>query len=742
MKTMPRLSLIVLSLVVFLTGFAAAPAAAPLPQQAVREANISFALLGQTDQVMNGPYASLSMIFSTPANWAFRDGAELQLVLGSQVATESGATIQDGQYIGATMTVTLDKNAISTLPLVAGPAVPYLISIPASALVSPYDDGHHQLSLFLNAGLDCDRTLHRTSVIVSATSQFTLPYDEVAPITDLTLLPRPLYQRNSVFPVPTFLVVPDAPSTQEMQAAFTVAAAFGRLTSGNQPLELLPISSLGTDLRNSSNLILLGKSSFLSTVPAPWSDNVLVATAMLPDDGRLQLAISPWNPARAALIVTGSSDAGVVKAAQALSNNNIQTSGRSDLAVVAEVGPASLAADQNGVLLPLVKTHTFAELGYGVVTVTGAGSMDSFFKFVIPPGMVADNDTYLDLTFDNSPAADLSASDLSVYVNGKPIGGAPLTDQTSSATTQRIRIPLSVLLPGSNQLRIQATLVPLTLCSSPGNTNLWLSILPESVLSLPLKPAPVVVSADRDLSKYPYPFANQPTLSNLAFVIPKDDPLLWNQAAQIAYGIGRGSSGAIFDLAVAYDGELNDPVRQGRDMIVLGLPTNLKFAKDALALLPAPFEPGSNTAVISGQQVSYRFPPDISLGYLELLPSPWSADHTALLVSGTNANGINFASGALTNSTLLAALKGNLAIIDGKNVTVLDTRTGLGLSALAADNRAQPAPATPAVPASSLPVSSTNQHSWILTAIAALLVLIAIVVLIALLQMRAARRAQ
>ena len=48
---------------------------------------------------------------------------------------------------------------------------------------------------------------------------------------------------------------------------------------------------------------------------------------------------------------------------------------------------------------------------------------------------------------------------------------------------------------------------------------------------------------------------------------------------RFAYSIGRGSSGAIFDLAVAYDGELNDPVRQGRDMIVLGLPTNLKFAE-------------------------------------------------------------------------------------------------------------------------------------------------------------------
>ncbi len=339
--------------------------------------------------------------------------------------------------------------------------------------------------------------MHRTSVIVSSTSQFALLYDEVAPITDLTLLPRPLYQRNAVFPVPTYLVIPDAPSTQEMQAALTVAAAFGRMTSGNQSLTMLPLGRLSDEIRNSSNLILLGKTPFFSTLPAPWTAATLVPAAMLPDDGRLQLAVSPWNGARAVLIISGDSDMGVVKAAQALSNNNIQTSGRSDLAVVAEVGAASQSPDQQAVLSFPVKTHTFADLGYGIITLTGAGSMDSFFKFVIPPGMVADNDSYLDLTFDNSPAADLTASDLSVYINGKAIGGAVLSPQTTSVTTQRLRIPLTVLLPGANQLRIQATLVPLTLCSSPGNTNLWLTILPESVLSLPLKPAPVVVSADR-----------------------------------------------------------------------------------------------------------------------------------------------------------------------------------------------------------------------------------------------------
>ncbi len=133
MKTISRLALRILSLAAFLTGFAAVPSPTVAPQQSVGQANVSFGLLGQTDQVMNGPYATLSIVFSTPANWAFRDGAELQLVLSSQVTTEAGALIQDGQYIGATMTVTLDKNVIATLPLIAGPAVPYKISIPVSA---------------------------------------------------------------------------------------------------------------------------------------------------------------------------------------------------------------------------------------------------------------------------------------------------------------------------------------------------------------------------------------------------------------------------------------------------------------------------------------------------------------------------------------------------------------------------------------------------------------------------------
>ena len=60
-------------------------------------------------------------------------------------------------------------------------------------------------------------------------------------------------------------------------------------------------------------------------MPAPLTNNAFNPQGMQTDDGILELAVSPWNNARSLLIVSGNTDAGVVKAAQALSNNNIQT---------------------------------------------------------------------------------------------------------------------------------------------------------------------------------------------------------------------------------------------------------------------------------------------------------------------------------------------------------------------------------------------------------------------------------
>ncbi len=603
-------------------------------------------------------------------------------------------------------------------------------------LKSPFNDGRHELSLFLDAGNDCTDTTRHTSIVISAASHFSIPYAEQTPNLDLTTLPRPIFQRDSIFPVNSTLVVPDAPTAQEMQAALTIASSFGRMSSGQMSVSLVPMSQLTAEMRTQSELIFVGKSSALSllqgvALPSPLQSNTFAAPGMQTDDGILQMAVSPWNTGRAMLVVGGNSDAGVVKAAQALSNENIQTVGDHNLALIANVAPPTTSRVDT--TLPQ-DTRTFEDLGYNILTMNGVGRADTFVRFTIPPGYTATEDTYLDMTFNHSGLLDFNRSGLTVFMNGNLIGSVLLSQQTASTTTQRIKIPLSSLTTSTNELKFEADLAPLSQCSFLDFGNLWLSILPESVLHMPLQPATAGTVSLRDLSSYPYPFASDPTLSNLAFILPKGDASAWSTAAGIALQLGRQSPGALFNVGVAYDGEVPDDIRNNRNLIVIGLPSTTKLLTDINDSLPAPFEKGTNVAVVQGQQVSYRFPENTDLGYLELLNSPWNADRVILAVVGSTPAGVAQAGAVLTNAVQRGSLKGNFVLVNGDTLSVADTRTGLGLASVgdSAGVPPQPAMANAATPApQTANALFSSETGWIPLVVGGLALMILIVIIIA-----------
>lgn len=724
--------------------FTVAIAAPPAQTTTGNEAVIRLDMIGETDTLLRGPFATMNARFGLPANWAFESAASLQLIITSTFISESSQTIPNGQFIGSTLNVSFNDSDVATIPLLAGPSVTYDIPIPASALQSHLNDGRHQLSLFLDAGNDCTDSTRHTSIVISAASHFTIPFAEQTPTLDLTTLPRPIFQRDSIFPVNSTLVVPDQPTAQELQAALTVATSFGRMSNGEMSVSLVPMSQITPEMRTDSQLIFIGKSSTLSLLqgvdlPAPVSSRSFAPDGMQADDGILQIAVSPWNTGRALLVVSGNTDAGVVKAAQALSSENIQTIGDHRLALIANVLPPTAAQQSNTTLQR--ETQTLAELGYGIITMNGVGRKESLVRFTLPPGFVAAEDTYLDLTVNHSGLLDFSRSGLTVFMNQNLIGSVLLSEQTASTVTQRIRIPASSLTTGTNELRFQGDLAPISQCSILDFSNLWLSILPESILHLPLRPAIAGSVQLRDMSSYPYPFASEPTLSNLAFVLTKNDASTWNAAAQIALQLGRQSSGALFNLAVAYDGEIPDDIRNGRNMIVIGLPSDLPLLKELKDSLPAPFDEGTNVAVLQGQQVAYRFPADADLGFLELLASPWNAERVILTVVGTTQAGIEQASRILTNATSRNRLRGNFVLVNGESLSVADTRTGLGLAdisdvsvASAAQPQVAEAGAT-AIPASPVSVL-TNDVGWIPVVVGGLAVAILIVLIIAALTRR------
>jgi hypothetical protein len=728
-----------LSSLVFTVG-----GAAPLAQTLDgNEAVIRFDMLGESDALLRGPYGTQTIRFGLPANWAFEDGAALQLIMTANLITDASQTVAEGQFIGATLTVSFDKEAVATVPILAGSNVAYDIPIPATVLDSPFSDGRHELELFLDAGNDCNDTTRQTSVVISSSSHFTIPFAEQEPVIDLTSLPRPIFQRDSIFPVDVALVVPDSPTAGELQAAMTVASSFGRMSGGEMSVELFPMGAVTPELRTNSQLIFVGKSSTLSllqgaSLPSPLQGNTFAAPGMQEEDGILQMAISPWNTGRAVLVVGGNTDAGVIKAAQALSNENIQTVGDRSLALVANVAPPTLGGQPNATIPQ--EMRTFSDLGTGILTMNGVGRSESIVRFNMPPGFVATGDAYLDLMFNHSGLLDFNRSGLTVFLNGNLIGSVLLSQQTASTTTQRIKIPVSSLETNMNELRFEVDLAPLSQCSFLDTSNLWLSILPESILNLPLSPATADAVSLGDLGSYPFPFTSEPTLSNLAFVLPKNDPASWNAAAQVALQLGRQAAGALFSPGVAFDGEIPDEIRTSRNLIVVGLPSEMQIFQELNDSLPAPFEEGSNVAVLQGQQVAYRFPAESDLGFLELLASPWNSEHVILAIVGTTPEGVRQASAALTNPLLRSRLKGNFVLVNDQSLSVADTRTGLGLASVSAQgNASAQIPTTSeetAVEPEPTTVFSTSSVSWIPMVVGGLLVAILVVIIIAALTRR------
>jgi hypothetical protein len=724
------LAVVLASLVMslFMTGTASAQTETANP------AIIRFDMLGQPDSLLRGPYGTTNIRFGLPANWSFQEGGSLQLIVTANVVSGSADTVADGQFIGSTLSVTFNNNSVTTIPLVAGSNVTYDIPLPAATFTSPFNDGRHELTLFLDAGNDCDQsTTRHTTVVVSSASHFTIPYMEQAPALDLTNLPRPIFQRDSIFPLGTSLVIPDSPTAQEMQAALTVSASLGRMTGGELKMSMIPMSQLNQDLRTNSQLVFVGKASTLSLLqgvplPSPVQNNAFAPAGLQENDGVLQLAVSPWNTGRAMLVVSGNTDAGVVKAAQALSNETIQTVGDKSLSLIADVLAAANAPQSTSIPQ---ETRTFSELGYSIINMAGIGRSDAFVRFNLPPGFVAGNDTYIDLTFNHSGLLDFTRSGLTVFMNGNLIGSVLLSPQTASTVTQRIKIPPSSLSTSGNELKFEVDLAPISQCSFADFSNLWLSILPESVLHMPVQPATAGTQSLRDLGTYPFPFTSEPTLSNLAFIVSKDDPLGWNAASQVAFHMGRQATGALFNLTAAYDGEIPEDVRNGHNLVIVGLPSNLQIVDELRETLPAPFENGTNVAVVQGQQVAYRFPSEADLGYLELMASPWNAERAILAVLGSTPVGMQQSATALGAPLLRSKLRGNFAMINGESITVADTRTGLGLAGLSADVNATAQPAANATPVPNTAPSVLTGVSWIPMVVGGLALAIFIVLIIA-----------
>lgn len=694
----------------------------PTPQAVANQNNlVPFSLLGYSERTLRGPFDSSGLWFWLPSDWVLTDGAQIQLSFDT-FFNGTGAPQQNPSPSRGKIEVRWNYNLLTTITLDQSGERTFTIPIPADLLTSKTQTDVQGLQLLLDSMVDCDYDWH-TTVVVHPTSKFVFPHRVVPPLTDLRILPRPIYQ-GSFAADTAMVVVPDKPTVSELQSALSIAAGFGQMSNGKLNLTLVPVSQLTKEVQAASQLILVGKPATLPmlkqlNLPSAPNDSGWNVAGAGAEDGVIQMAISPWNPSRVVLVVSGNTDAAIVKAAQAISFGVVKVSPQPNLALVADVHPNLQSS-------PAAVDRTLANLGYSNVTLQDLGGNISEIRFYVPPGQAPNSDAYWDLVFNHSAMLDYNRAGLLVRLNDEPVGSVRFTDETAKQGIARIPLPRSSIRAGVNRITVETDLIPRFTCLDPHLSLLWITLRSESVLHLPLGP---VQDKDLqrviDLSTYPDVFALDPTLSTTAFVLPANDPQAWRQAARLAFDLGSRRGIAMADLIAVFGDGVSDSVRKSRDLLIVGHPSDLPIVAQLHDVLPAPFEPGSDLAVERNMRVVYRILPGSSVGYLQVLAAPWSEQRVVWAVLGNDSAGLESVVNALTVSRLRAKLSGNYAFLNGEQIVVGDTRVapiGSGLTPTTVISSPGTAP-------QDAPSTSTGRLGWTLPALGISVGLMVIVLL-------------
>ncbi len=636
------------------------------------DGQVLFAQLITDDIEMTGPFDSENILFNLPPNWALSPGGTVNLSMAVAFNLPIQPTSGALPYSGGTLTVRFNDAVIGVVSLNQLGENTVAFRIPDSALRSVRDDGLDELRFTLDSGFSCNFD-ENMLLIIHTNSSMSLPHTTVVPSTKLVEFPSPIFRSDSFYQSSALVIIPDQPSPAELQAALSIAAGFGNLTSRRLLMDINAIGHLSQQQILANHLILVGRAataSFSSALklPMPVSGGRFENPNGHPDDGIVQMINSPWSADKVVLVVSGNSDAGTVKAAQAVTTGILRPNALPNVAIIDQVQSVSPTAGATA-------DQTLSQLGYKNDNFSQVGVNTAEYRFRLPPGEQPSDDAYFELSFGHSALLDYARSGIVMTLNGTPIGSTGLTEQTAGTAVNRVRfsIPRAIVLTGSNVLRITFNLTPVDRCSNPNLSAVFANIWADSLLHLPTTKAVTSATVNYNLTLYPAPFANNPTLGETAFVLQKGDIEGWRAAFNIAAYLGDQANGLIMTPMAFFGDNVPASERSKYSFLMIGEASKLALIKDINSVLPAPFESAGDLAAEPQMQVKYRISPTALVGYVQILPSPWNSNQAILLATGNTTQSELWAASYLIEPQSYR-LAGNFAAINDQQVVTTDTR--------------------------------------------------------------------
>jgi hypothetical protein len=685
-------------LVLISLALVAAGRAAPALQTGTQVSQVPLTQLGlEPFAALQGPYAQVEMAFSLPPDWQALEGSavtlDLQNFFSSFVPVQGEVTQED--LIAGHLSVRLDGELIYRNVLSANGAQQLNLPLPAAALSA---GPQHRLTLDWDASASCALNLSST-VLIEPSSALTINYANSLVAADLSLLPYPFFMPGGLESAGSVIVLPTDASETQVAAGLAAAAALGRWAP-EQDINLVTENALSEAQRSGQHLIFVGPLEAFRSLQGVVLPHSQDATLRLPAGSRAGLGFieagpSPWNVQRAVLVISGGSDAAVLRAAIA-SGGALILNEALNLALIPEdtQPPAARPDFESATLAQLGQgDHTFSQSQHGTLTV----------PFYISPERALSDAAFLDLRLAHSQLLDYVRSSITVAVNDTAVSTTRLVDQTAPRHSEVVLLPLSLLRPGLNELQISADVVPLDVCANPAEGDHWLTVYADTNLNLPNAAdeeiAPLT-SGEADFGNFPLPFL-QAQMQGTALLLPGDDPAAWAGAARLLRG-----------LAATYQAwPLLPQVRFASATTLAGLEAEQAILLGGFGDFLSDIELGDGFGIrrngdsgevqlSSGEVLGYA--PGVPLGAAALGELPNGSP--ALAVLGTDAASLDAITAALTAPNFAAQHDGARLLAQQGATSIQDTG--------AAQAAAPETEATEQAPAASGPVS-TGKGIWL-----------------------------
>jgi hypothetical protein len=643
---------------------------APQVELKVRDISIGEDLGRSGDITLVGINGYNSLNFGLPDHWKLEGNPVLHLKLA-----RSSQLLDDVSAV----TVWSDGRPVGTVPLDNDPNELKEVQI---ELPIENKSGYHSIAFlaYHRSRLPCELSDHPGLWSrVLASSFVRVKYSEAAPELALSKWPYPFRDEKDPDPSRVVMLLPAAPSAEEIQTAGYLASLLGHV-AGWRPMDLhLHQGSLETAPPGHVIAVVQGdrSSAALSSVRAALNGDgdsqitdaaSAIAVGGGGKAGVLTLTARPGHPSRALLSVVGTDARGLVQLGRLLSSDEARKLPVGVVEYVNQVSPWDPLAKRDwNDTIPVDTTFTLADLGFKDRMATGYRGG----RVTIPLNMIPDDQPIagaarLELYYSYSAQANTEQSRLDVFLNGAAAGGTALRDVNGRNRVKLLlELPVHEMGPES-RLDIDFTLISKEemRCLGDSKVEMWGTVHADSTITLPRNRWTYAPDLGQ-LRFGGFPFGLRADFGETAFVLA-DEPsrtelqfYLW-----LAAELGRVSRGDRF----AYDvvvGSVEQVRGSGQHVILVDAGQEGSLIKklglmDSMSFTPKG-APGVSLALASGGLVELGADPKVA--YIEQITLPWDPELTGIIAYAADATLFERVGRCLDRESLFDRLRGKVTRI-------------------------------------------------------------------------------